>query len=171
VSSTAAEVTTLSKGREIPRERALVAAIKVDRVAHAIARWGLVAILLAFGLFKFTAAEAAAIRPMGEHSPFLGWLYWLFSTQGASNFIGVMELTIAVLLAAHRWAPRTAVVGGVWASGMFLITLSFLVTTPGVLKDPSAFGFLVKDLFLLAAALGATAESLRVDRRSSSPGT
>ena len=170
MSSTAGDMTAFQEGRRIPRGQALAAGARLETVSREIGRWGLVAILLAFGLLKFTAAEAAAIRPMVEHSPFLGWLYLLTSTQGASSVVGVMELSIAVLLLIHRWAPKAAVVGGLWASGMFLITLSFLVTTPGVLKDPSAFGFLVKDVFLLAAALGAAAQSLRAIRRSSITG-
>lgn len=144
-----------------PGGEALVAAARFEAAARWVARGGLVAILLAFGLLKFTAQEAAAVQGMIEHSPFLGWLYRLTSVQGASNVIGVTEILIASLLALHRWMPRVAAAGGLGAVGTFLITLSFLVTTPGVLKDPSAFGFLVKDLFLLGAALTATAESLR----------
>ena len=44
---------------------------------------------------------------------------------------------------------------------MFLVTLSFLFTTPGVL-DPQnpAGGFLIKDLILLGAALYTAGEAL-----------
>jgi len=53
---------------------------------------------------------------------------------------------------------------------MFATTLSFLVSTPGVWVSVPGFpvpvpneigGFLVKDLFLLGAALWSAAESLR----------
>ena len=56
---------------------------------------------------------------------------------------------------------------------MFATTLSFLVTTPGVwvsvpgfpLPVPNEIGaFLVKDLFLLGAALWSGAEALRAVR-------
>ena len=166
MSVTAADMTSPAQARIAPGGEALAAAIRFDTAARWVARGGLVAILIAFGLLKFTAEEAAAIKGMAENSPFLGWLYRITSPQGASNLIGVTELLIASLLAVHRWIPRAAVAGGIGAAGMFLITLSFLVTTPGVLKDPSSFGFLVKDLFLLGAALTATAASFRAIARA-----
>jgi uncharacterized membrane protein YkgB len=50
---------------------------------------------------------------------------------------------------------------------MFLVTLSFLVTTPGVLTPPSWIaGFLMKDLFLLGAALYTAAEALLASERA-----
>ncbi|HUM13128.1 MAG TPA: DUF417 family protein [Myxococcaceae bacterium] len=166
MSATTADVTSPTQARIAPGNQALAAAFRFETAARWVARGGLIAILLVFGLFKFTAEEAAAIKGMAEHSPFLGWLYGITSTQGASNVIGVTELLIATLLAAHRWLPRAAAAGGIWAAGMFVITLSFLVTTPGVLKDPSAFGFLIKDVFLFGAALTAAAESLRAVARA-----
>jgi uncharacterized membrane protein YkgB len=135
--------------------------VVTDASARFLSRWGLVAILFGLGAYKFTAVEAAAIEPLVANSPFMSWLYAITSVQGASNLIGVAEIVIGALLAAHRFAPRAAVAGGLAACGMFLVTLSFLVTTPGVLANVDASGFLVKDLFLLAAALVATTESLR----------
>jgi reactive chlorine resistance protein C len=50
---------------------------------------------------------------------------------------------------------------------MFLVTLSFLVTTPGALSPTSPFQqFLLKDLVLLGAALLTAAEALSVDDAS-----
>ena len=135
--------------------------VVTDASARFLSRWGLVAILFGLGAYKFTAVEAAAIEPLVANSPFMSWLYAITSVQGASNVIGVAEIVIGALLAAHRFAPRAAVAGGLAACVMFLVTLSFLVTTPGVLANVDASGFLVKDLFLLAAALVATTESLR----------
>ena len=132
-----------------------------DASARFLSRWGLVAILFGLGAYKFTAVEAAAIEPLVANSPFMSWLYAITSVQGASNVIGIAEILIGALLAAHRFAPRAAVAGGLAAVGMFLVTLTFLVTTPGVLANVDASGFLAKDLFLLAAALVATTESLR----------
>jgi uncharacterized membrane protein YkgB len=46
------------------------------------------------------------------------------------------------------------------ASGIFLITLSFLVTSPGVLEPTSPWGgFLMKDILLLGAALFTAGEA------------
>jgi uncharacterized membrane protein YkgB len=47
------------------------------------------------------------------------------------------------------------------ASGMFLVTLSFLLTTPGALAPTSPVNqFLLKDVVLLGASLFTSAEAL-----------
>jgi reactive chlorine resistance protein C len=98
------------------------------------------------------------------NSPILGWLYGLASLQGASNVIGAVEIALAVLLAVGRWWPGPSAVGSVGASVMFLVTLSFLFTTPG--QSPELQGFLTKDLILLGAALWTAGESLRAAHAS-----
>lgn len=58
-------------------------------------------------------------------------------------------------------SPALSALGSLIASGTFLVTLSFLVTTPGVLAPDHPFGgFLMKDLILLGAALYTAAEAL-----------
>ena len=100
----------------------------------------------------------------------MGWMYALLSVQGVSSLIGITELVVAALLLARPWSPRAGVVGGIGAIVIFVTTLSFLVTTPGAwaavpgwpVPMPGAMGsFLVKDLFLLGAAVWITGESLR----------
>jgi uncharacterized membrane protein YkgB len=93
------------------------------------------------------------------NSPFLGWLYAVTSVQGASNLIGVLELALAALLAVRPWWPRISVVGSLGATVTFLITLSFLFTTPGL--SPEWQGFLMKDLVLVGAALWTAGDALR----------
>jgi len=136
----------------------------------AVLRYGLVGILVYFGAFKFTAAEAAAIEPLLANSPLFSWLYGVLSVQAASNLIGASELVIAGLIAARPVSAAASAVGSLLAVGMFLSTLSFLVTTPGVwawvpgfaLPVPGATGgFLLKDVFLLGAALWSAGEALR----------
>jgi uncharacterized membrane protein YkgB len=133
----------------------------LTRAGQGFSRWSLVLVLIAFGLYKFTAVEAAAIRPMVEHSPLMSWLYRVTSEQGASNVVGLVELITAALLGWHRWSPRVATLGGALAMATFLVTLSFLFTTPGVGENPDAVGFLIKDVFLFGSALVATAASAR----------
>ena len=143
----------------IERPRSLVGVRAVGAIAEGILRYGLAFFLLGGGLSKFTEFEAQAIQPWVAHSPLMGWLYGLTSFQGASNLIGAVEIVLAVLLAVGRWLPRLSAAGGLGASVMFLITLSFLFTTPGLSAD--AQGFLMKDLILLGAALSTAADSLR----------
>ncbi|MFP2924784.1 DUF417 family protein [Pyxidicoccus sp. 3LG] len=157
--------------RAAPRrtERALTVA------QHVLLRYGLVAMLLWFGAFKFHPAEVAAIQPLLTNSPLLAWLPALLGAQGASIFIGVTELVTAALLLARRWSPRLALAGSVLAGLTFLVTLSFLVTTPGgFIRVPGfplplpgeAGSFIVKDVFLLGAAVWCAAEALAALRSS-----
>jgi len=131
-------------------------------VGLATLRYGLAFLLLAWGAAKFTAAEAEAIRPLVAHSPFLAWLYPLLGVRGASDLLGAFEVVSALLIVSRHWQPRVAAVGSLLASGMFVVTLSFLFTTPDVFAPSSPWGgFLMKDLILLGAALFTSSEALR----------
>jgi len=128
---------------------------------HAL-RYGLVLVLVLFGLAKFTAAEAEAIRPLVSNSPFMSWMYAILSDQGASRAIGSIELIAATLIAARPVSARASAVGSALAVGIFVTTLSFLFTTPGALGAMHpAHGFLLKDIVLLAAAVAIGTEALR----------
>jgi uncharacterized membrane protein YkgB len=74
-------------------------------------RYGLAALMLLFGLQKWTKAKAEGIQLWVSHSPLMCWLYHVTSVQGASIAIGVVELAIAVCLscgigARHRGDRR-----------------------------------------------------------------
>jgi len=128
----------------------------LQRIGAFILRYSLVFFLLFFGALKWTAAEAQSIQPLAGNSPLLSWLYAISDPQSASEIIGVVELAIGALILTRRWAPRASAIGGLAASGMFLVTLSFLLTTPNV--GPSA-PFLLKDLTLLGAAVWSAGEA------------
>jgi uncharacterized membrane protein YkgB len=132
-----------------------------------ILRYGLVLLVLWFGVFKFTPSEAQAIQPLVAHSPFLSWLYSLTGVRGASRVIGLAEIAIALLIAARPLSARASAIGSIGAIVMFLTTLSFLATTPGswgvvdgILVPTGAGGFLIKDLLLLGAAVWTAGEAL-----------
>jgi len=131
---------------------------RIESIGTAMLRYGLVAILVAFGAAKWTGPEAEAIRPWVENSPFMSWIYSVTTIQGGSIVIGIVELVTAALLVARHWLPWATVVGSAMAVGMFLVTLSFLVTTPD--QGPEAQGFLIKDFFLLGAAVWSLGEAL-----------
>ena len=154
-----------------PLARSVDLAALLERSGGVILRYGLVAFILFFGAFKFTAAEAEAIRPLLANSPFLGWLYAVTDVRGASRVIGTMEIVIALSIASRPFSPRLSAIGSFGAIGMFLTTLSFLVTTPDtwVVVDgfavPGAMGaFIIKDVFLLGAAVWSSGEALRAHR-------
>ena len=140
---------------------------RVQTIGTAMLRYGLVAILLMIGAMKWTAAEADAIRPWVSGSPFLSWIYGVVSVQAGSEVIGSIEIVTALLIGTRRWLPRAAVAGSVLASIMFVITLSFLATTPN--QSPDAQGFLMKDFFLLGAAIWSAGEALQASTRTSTP--
>jgi uncharacterized membrane protein YkgB len=129
----------------------------------------MVLILFWIGLLKFTNYEANAIKPFVENSPFMSWMYRIMSVQGASNVIGVIEVTSAVLMAARPWSVLASVVGSAMAVITFLLTLSFLLSTPPVWQQnlgfpylsPAPGQFLLKDIVLLGGAVWSLGESLK----------
>ena len=123
-----------------------------------ILRYSLVFFLLFFGAMKWTVDEARAVDPLITNSPFLSWAHHLFGVQGASEFIGIIELGIAVLIALRHWKPLISACGSMVAIAMFLVTLSFLFTTPNVQQSAP---FLLKDLSLLGASFWTAGEALR----------
>ena len=138
---------------------------RLASTGRGVLRYGLVGLLLLWGAFKFSAFEAEGIRPLVEHSPLLRWLYPLLGIRGASSMIGVVELAAAALICTRRWRSRLSAVGSLLAAGTFVVTLSFLITTPGVLAPTNPFGgFLLKDVMLLGAALYTAAEALEAAR-------
>lgn len=153
------------------RERTTVACHQIQALGEFFLRYGLVVILLWIGGMKFTAFEAAGIQPLVGSSPFLSWMYALMSVQAVSNFFGVVEISVAVMIALRPWAPKVTALGSALAVGMFLATLSFLFTLPG--WEPSlggfpalsnAGGFLIKDAVLLGTALWSLGESVAAVR-------
>ena len=132
-----------------------------------VTRYGLVLVLLWIGGMKFTAYEAEGIKPLVANSPLMGWVYNLVSVTAFSSLLGVVEIAIGVLIALRPVWPAGSAIGSGLAVGMFLTTLSFLVTTPG--WEPSLGGFpaisampgqfVLKDIVLLGAALWTAGEA------------
>jgi uncharacterized membrane protein YkgB len=136
-------------------------------IGRHVTRYGLVLVLLWIGGMKFTAYEAEGIRPLVANSPLMGWVYNLISVTAFSSLLGVIEIAIGVLIALRPVWPAGSALGSGLAVGMFLTTLSFLVTTPG--WEPSLGGFpavsampgqfVLKDIVLLGAALWTAGEA------------
>jgi uncharacterized membrane protein YkgB len=132
-----------------------------------ILRYSLVFFFGAFGAYKFTLTEATSIQPLMANSPFFSWLYSIFDIRLASDFIGVIEIAIAILIALRNVAPRLCALGSIGAAIALVSTLSFLFTTPGLSQSPSDAGFIVKDLTLLGAALWSAGEALSAAKAAS----
>lgn len=126
-------------------------------------RYSIVFLLPLFGAMKWTPAEAQGIEPFISHSPFWSWLYGPLSVQGVSIFFGVFELATAFAIALRPWLPGVSAAGSAFCIVMFLTTLSFLFTTPGLLASPNA-GFIMKDIVLLGGSIWTTGEALSAVR-------
>ena len=140
---------------------------RLQTIGTHVTRYGLVLVLLWIGGMKFTAYEAEGIKPLVANSPFMGWVYGVMSVTAFSSLLGVIEITIALLIALRSLWPTGSAVGSGLAAGMFLITLTFLFTTPG--WEPSLGGFpalsampgqfVLKDIVLLGVALWTAGEA------------
>jgi uncharacterized membrane protein YkgB len=84
----------------------------------------------------------------------------------------VFEVSAAVPLAVKPWLPKLSALGSVLAVVLFVTTVSFLFTTPGVFgatvgrfPAPSMTGgFLIKDAALLVISVWTVADALRATR-------
>ena len=141
----------------------------VDVVGGLLARYGLVVVIAWYGGLKFMEYEAQGIQPLVSASPFMGWLYDIFSVSAFSALLGVFELAAAALLAVKPWWPRVSAVGSLLAIMLFVATISFMFTTPGVFDaSQGGFpalslegGFLMKDIALLGISAWTLTDALR----------
>ncbi|MCK1537525.1 MULTISPECIES: DUF417 family protein [unclassified Bradyrhizobium] len=144
-------------------------------VAHAepvsrVALYVSLAVIYAwFGGMKFTAYEAQGLVPLVENSPLLSWFYALFSIRGFSGFLGGLELSIGLLIALRAASPAFSAVGGLLSAGLFVTTVSFMFSTPGVIVPELGIPaitvapgqFLLKDIGLFAASFWIFVDSLK----------
>ncbi len=136
-------------------------------------RYGLVLVLGWIGAMKFTAYEAEGIKALVESSPFMSWVYGVFSLQATSNLIGVAELIAAVMIAIKPLSPKLSIIGSVLAVFTFLTTLTFLFSLPGWEQTLGGFpalsgagGFLLKDVVLLGASVFTLGDSISAVRNT-----
>ena len=141
---------------------------KLMRAGEFVMRYGLAAVFLWIGLLKFTAYEAKNIEGLVANSPIWSWAYQSLGLQTLSGVIGAIEISIGVLIAMRAFSPKASAIGGIGAAITFIITLSFLLTTPGIWEAgygfpfPSAMPgqFLLKDLVLLGVSIWIAGEAL-----------
>lgn len=134
-------------------------------------RYSLVVILLWVGAMKFTAYEANGIKPLVENSPLMSWMYNFLSVQALSNFLGFSEIVIAIGIALRPIAAKISGLASLAAVPMFLITLTFLVSTPGWEASLGGFPslsvvpgqFVLKDISLLAIAIFTAVEAFEAE--------
>ena len=141
---------------------------QLQKIGEWVLRYGLVLVIFWIGCLKFTAYEAQGIQALVAHSPLLSWAYRFLDVRSFSTALGTVEVTVALLIALRPVSPRVSALGSLGAIAMFLTTLSFLLTTPGVWQSGYGFpalsgaigGFLIKDIVLLGASLWTGGEAL-----------
>lgn len=125
----------------------------VERSGYYISLFGAALILLWIGIFKFTPTEAAAIKPLVENHFLTFFVYKVMSVQAVSNLIGTIEIIIALLLIFSAKFAVLKRYAGIGMMVTFLMTLSYLFTTPGMWRIvdgiPVTDFFILKDLMLL----------------------
>ncbi len=147
----------------------------IETIGSVLSRYGLVLVIGWIGALKFANFEAHQIQPLVANSPFMGWLYDFLPVYTFSALLGVVELTAAVLLAIKPFAPKLSIGGSLLSIVLFVSTISFLFTTPGV-SEPLGGGFpalsltgefLLKDVPLLGLSFWSLADAIKaVERRS-----
>lgn len=141
----------------------------IETIASVLSRYGLVIVIGWIGALKFANYEAHQIQPLVANSPWMGWVYQVVPVYTFSALLGVFEVAAAFLLAIKPVAPRLSVAGSLMAIALFVSTIGFLFTTPGI-GEPAGGGFpaisllgefLLKDIPLLGLSFWTLADSIR----------
>lgn len=156
----------MERGGPMERGRSL------ENLGEKVLRYGLVAVLLWVGALKFTEYETMGIKPLVENSPLTAWAVQALGLKTLSALIGTVEIVLGVMIAMRSVSPKVSAYGSMGAIVMFLLTLTFVFTTPGVWQpgygfpfpSPMPGQFLAKDIILLGAAIWSAGEALRATR-------
>ncbi len=147
--------------------------VALEAAGRGVVRSALAGNLLWIGALKFFEYEAENIQPMVSTSPLFSWINTRLGARKIARFIGGTEIALGMLIAARPLSPKASALGSLGATAMFLTTLSFLLTMPGVLQEDHGFPalslegqFLAKDSVLLGASILTAAESLRAAREA-----
>ncbi|TXH32317.1 MAG: DUF417 family protein [Rhodospirillaceae bacterium] len=141
----------------------------IEPLTRAALYLSLAVIYFWFGGMKFTDYEAQGLVPLVSNSPVLSWFYDILSVRDFSTFLGFIEVSIGLLVLAGLVRPLAGVLGGLLSAGLFVTTLSFMASTPGVFEPTLGFPaitvapgqFLLKDLGLLAISLWIATDAAR----------
>jgi reactive chlorine resistance protein C len=91
-----------------------------------------------------------ALRPLG--------------LQGTSIFFGVFELRAAFAVATRPWPTLVSAGGITFCIVMFLTTLSFVFTPPGLPTSPDA-SFILKHIVLLGGSIWTAGKAFAARKR------
>ncbi|MGE2721746.1 DUF417 family protein [Mycolicibacterium celeriflavum] len=149
-------------------------ATRITALGQTICRYGLVVVLAWIGVGKYVKMES---RTLIEHSPLMSWVYDILSVTTVAYALGTAEIIAAILIALRPVSARASAAGSAMAVVLFIGTLSFLFTTPGVVSAhagpiPVLSGlpgqFLLKDLVLIGVAVWSLGEAMTASRSAPS---
>jgi len=148
---------------------------RLQNLGAGVLRYGLALILVSIGVLKFTAYESFAVAGFIVNSPLFSWIFDVVSPRTFSGILGAVEIALGLLIAARAFSPRLSALGSIGAIFLFLVTMTFVFTTPDVWQtgygfpypSPAPGQFLLKDLLLLGAAIWTAGEALGAARARS----
>jgi len=162
-----------------PANTEVYSGLKFERIGAIIIRYALAIVLIWVGLLKFTAYEAEGIKPLVENSPLLSWAYGVMSVQGFAKVLGIGEIFLGILIAGRPFSARASAIGSIGAMILFLVTITFIFSTPGIWQPEYGFPclspmpgqFLAKDILFFGAATWTAGEALTASRLASTRST
>lgn len=138
---------------------------KLEKIGFYIALYGMAIVLIWIGIFKFTPTEAKGIQSLVENSPLMSWMYEFMSQLTVSKVIGSAEIATGILLILQPVSAKAGIVGGIFSTLTFLITLSFIFTTPKAITKVDGLWipnqFLLKDIMALGISIYIVAVSAK----------
>jgi len=130
-------------------------AARADRIGVAVARIGLIVVLVWIGALKAVPYEADGIVPFVANSPFMRFFLKYDAPQYKQHVnkegervepnrqwhrenhtyafaygLGAVIVAYGLMLCLHPWLPQVAALGSFLVAVMSVVTLSFLITTP-----------------------------------------
>ncbi len=110
-------------------------------------------VLLWIGGMKFTAIEANGIQTLIASSPFMSWMYSMWSIQTTSNLIGIYDILATLLLCLGIIFRQFMLIFMLPALMVFLTTQTFIFSWDSALSSTSILTtggqFLIKDLWFI----------------------
>jgi len=146
--------------------------LTLETVGAILVRVSLAVTVIWVGALKFSAYEAEAIQPLVANSPLLAWAYGILSVPTFAAILGAGEIILGIMILSRPVAPLISAIGSIGAAILFLVTVTFLFTTPGVFQpdlglpflSPMPGQFLAKDIALFSISVWTAGEALRAAR-------
>lgn len=144
--------------------------IQFEKIGYIIAVLAVSTVVLWNGILKFTPTEAFGIQHYIENSFLMSWTYNFWTPQQVAAGLAVIEIPAAILMIVHLFWKKAGIIAGLLLAGTFCVTLSFLFTTPGIVRDfdglPAINFSLFKDMMGLGISIIVFVRSLQSDNKS-----